>query len=395
MRVVPTSSPARFAQLRDLHARGHCASSMLWFIVAIGQVAADLVLHRRVPPLYQDGAAYHLLATRLAQHGAFGPPVAFRPPGWVFVLAGVYRVTGPHPVAGLALNVILAGFSAVLLFKLGQRLGLPLAASWLLALGAGLFPWMLMLGATLYSEVLYVCILIILALAVVRLWEHPGGGAWRWGLLGALAGGGALVRPALLFWLPVVFVFALRRGGPGRLRTATALCAGAFVVLCPWTVRNYLRLHAFVPIDTAGGSTLAVANNDLARAGQSQAGLPPIPPGTEVQGDSAYRKAALNWIGAHPAGFVALIGQRLLRSLDPTALLNKGVVGSAPTRWLVRGIWAMVLALAAWGIILRHRGPWAWLLTLFVPQAVEITLFGGGFRFFAPCVCLGALWVAV
>jgi hypothetical protein len=368
------------------------SSWLLGLGVACGQLAADLVLHRRVQPLYQDGAAYHQLATRLSQHGAFGPPVAFRPPGWVFLLATVYRITGVHPMAGLVINAALSGATAVLLLHLGRRLGLPPVAAWLAALGSGLFPWLLMLGATLYSEPFYIFLLVALALGVVTLVQSPRRGAWRWGIIGALGGVAALVRPAFLVWLPIGLVLALRRGGARPVRSAMALCIGLIAVLAPWTVRNYLRLHSFVPIDTAGGATLATANNDLARAGQSQAGLPVLPPGTETQGDRAYRKAALHWIAGHPAGFAALTVRRLVRGVDPTALLNNGVVGSTSSRWLARCLWAVVLGVGAVGIAFHHRREWSVLLTFLIPQAFEIALFGGGFRFFAPCVPLLATW---
>src|SRR5207244_4249204 len=118
------------------------------------------------------------------------------------------------------------------------------------------------------------------------------------------------------------------------------------------------------------------------------AGLPHIPPGNEVQGDRAYRAAALHWIGSHPVGFVVLVAKRLVRSVDPTALLNNGAKGHTAVRWLARAAWAVVMVVALVGALRRHRGSWAVLLSLLVPQLVEIVLFGGGFRFLAPSVPL-------
>ena len=354
--------------------------------VVLGQVVADIALHSHVSPLYQDGADYHRLAARLALHGAYGPPVAFRPPGWVFVLAAAYRVFGAHPVVGLALNAAFAAAVSLLVQRLGRRLGLSPLASLAAALGAGLFPWMLLLGSTLYSETFYLLILVALALALITALDAGDTRTRTWLLIGGVAGYGALVRPALLFWLPIGAWLVLRRSPRPGVRTTLALALGVVIVLAPWTVRNYARLHTLVPIDTAGGSTLAVANNDLANGAQSSLALPPPPPGSEVKGDQAYRAEALRWIQQHPKRFLVLIGKRLVRSLDPMALLNKGIRGPAPFRWLARAAWALVGLLAAIGAVKYHRGAWAVLLSLLVPQLIEIALFGGGFRFFAPSV---------
>jgi len=350
------------------------------------QILADIALNSHLSPLYQDGGEYHRLAVRLALHGTYGPLVAFRPPGWVFALAGLYRLFGPHPVAGLALNAICSGATALLVQRLGRRLGLPPLASLVAAIATGVFPWTLLLGATLYSETFFVLILVATALVVLSALDRPQVATLRWLAIGALAGLGALVRPAMLFWLPIGAWLALRRRPSGGTRAAAAFLVGVALLLGPWTVRNYARLHTFVPIDTAGGSTLAGANNDLADGGQSTAGLPHIPPGNEVQGDRAFRAAALHWIGSHPAGFVGLVAKRFVRSVDPTALLSNGAKGHAAQRWLARAAWAGVMVLAIVGVIRRHRGSWAVLLSLLVPQLVEIVLFGGGFRFLAPSV---------
>ncbi|HEY2717564.1 MAG TPA: hypothetical protein VGI73_15220, partial [Solirubrobacterales bacterium] len=49
------------------------------------------------------------------------------------------------------------------------------------------------------------------------------------------------------------------RGGPGWRRSlgaAALVCVGIVVVVAPWTVRNAVALHRFVPVSTGGGQVL-------------------------------------------------------------------------------------------------------------------------------------------
>jgi hypothetical protein len=357
-------------------------------VVAMAQVATDVVARGRLDPLYFDGADYHRLAAGLAEHGIYGPPIADRPPGWPVLLAGVYRVVGVHPTAGLALNVALAGLVAAFVVLLAERLGLPPLGAGAAGLIAGLCPWSLVLGATLYTETLYTLIVVLLALLVIAARGRRSQVAW-WAGIGLTTGVGILVRPQLVIWVPFALCFALA----GRRPAAALVFAGAVVlVLTPWTVRNSARLGSFVPFDTRGGVTLAAANNDLSEGGQSTAGLPRFPAGTEVENDLAFRSAAVHWIMADPVRFVGRMDDRLVRTFDPMTKLVHGAFGSVSLRWTVRVIWMSLMAIALWGLVLHHRGPWLVPISFLAATLLLVVVFGGGFRFLVPVVPFLSIW---
>jgi 4-amino-4-deoxy-L-arabinose transferase-like glycosyltransferase len=357
-------------------------------VVAVAQIAADVLLRGRLDPLYYDGADYHRLAAGLAEHGAFGPPVADRPPTWPFLLAAVYRVFGVHPTVGLALNVVLAGLAAALVVLLAGRLGLGWRAAAAAGLAAGLCPWFLALGATLYTETAYTALVAALALLAVTARDRGARTAlWAW--IGLLTGVGLLLRPQLVLWLPFALCLAFAGRRP---KAAVAFMGAVLVVLAPWTVRNYARLGAFVPFDTRGGATLASANNDLSEGGQSTAGLPRFPAGTEVENDETFRSAAIHWITADPARFVGRMDDRLVRTFDPTTRLTHGVYGSVVLRWTARGLWAVLMAFTLWGLVLHHRGPWLVPLSFLAATLLLVVVFGGGFRFLVPVVPFLSIW---
>jgi hypothetical protein len=288
----------------------------------------------------------------------------------------------------LALNVIFAGLAAAVTVLLAGRLGLSPLGAGAAGLAAGLCPWSLILGATLYTETLYTLIVVLLALLVVAAQGRQKQVAW-WAGIGLTTGVGILVRPQLVIWIPfaLCFVFA------GRRPAAVLAFAGAVVlVLTPWTVRNSARLHSFVPFDTRGGGTLAAANNDLSGGGQSTAGLPRIPAGTEVENDRAFRSAAVRWIRADPVRFVGRMDDRLVRTFDPMTKLIHGVFGSPPLRWMVRVIWMILMVIVLWGLVLHHRGPWLVPISVVAATLLLVVVFGGGFRFLVPVVPFLSIW---
>jgi hypothetical protein len=356
--------------------------------VAIAQVATDVVARGRLDPLYFDGADYHRLAAGLAEHGTYGPPIADRPPGWPVLLTAVYRVVGIHPTAGLALNVALAGLAAALVVLLAGRLGLSPLGAGAAGLTAGLCPWSLVLGATLYTETFYTLLVVLLALLVIASRGQRAQVAW-WAGIGLTTGVGILVRPQLVIWVPFAVCFALASRRPAA---ALAFAGAVVLVLTPWTVRNYARLGTFVPFDTRGGVTLAVANNDLSEGGQSTAGLPRFPAGTEVENDRAFRSAAVHWILADPVRFVGRIDDRLVRTFDPMTKLVHGVFGSAFLRWTVRVIWMLLMAIALWGLVLHHRRRWLVPISFVTATLLLVVVFGGGFRFLVPVVPFLSIW---
>lgn len=360
-------------------------------LAAAFQVACALLLSGSVDPLYGDAADYHRLAGGLAHSLTYGPPQAVRPPGWPIVLGFSYWVFGSLPIVGIALNAVLIGLSFVMLVQLGQTLGLTTNQGRAAGLGYCLFPWVLVVGSTLYAEIFFNFLLILLCWVVVRVRSAHQISSWWWIAPGLIAGYSCLVRPVMAFWLPAGLLFALSR--QVKWRAAIAATLGIVLILTPWTIRNYQRLGSFVPLSTNGGNTLMQANNDTSGAGMSE--VPPVS-GDEATWDPVHRQVALNWVKQHPGEFAKRVPQRLVRTLDPAALGASGVVGSPTPRWAARGLWLCALIAIAIGLIKRHRRNWLVPLSIVTFVALlPVTVYGGAFRFLMPALPFFALWAVV
>ena len=125
----------------------------------------------------------------------------------------------------------------------------------------------------------------------------------------------AAVLPFLLGWL----AYRARQRGDGRWLSRPTLAVGILLLCCvPWTVRNYVVFHSFVPLRSVLGLQLWLGNND-----QYQDHFPgwlhPIDNSVERAkyvrlGEMAYmdekRREAVHWMVTHPWREVQLFAQR-------------------------------------------------------------------------------------
>ncbi|CAB3395500.1 conserved membrane protein of unknown function [Kyrpidia spormannii] len=274
-------------------------------------------------------------------------PTAFRPPGYPFFLMAVYAVY-PSVLAAKLANVALDGLWMWAVYTLaaagGKRAGL---------LGAGVaavFPTSVAYSSVLGTETLSAALVMVIAALHVRGFDRrPAGIA----ALGALMGGLALVKPYFAV-MPVLYgalyylrareergapVTALRHPGAGPrgwLRPWTAGTAwrrailalvvsgaAAAAVVAPWTVRNALVFHRFIPISTNGDFVLYINNNDANRGWyldplqvpnsifKTDRVLGPDGVYDEAVAMARAKEEGIAWIRAHPLGFIRLGIDRL------------------------------------------------------------------------------------
>jgi hypothetical protein len=283
-----------------------------------------------------DDLGYLLRAQYLASHYALMPIIgpdhrhyadAYWPPLFPAVLAALTKLHAAGVAVGIArpaglitwlrlamstLNAVSLVALTVLAFRLwGRRTAL--ATAWI---GALYLPW-IDVGASLYSESLSVPLVIALSLATLE-YRHTGR---RLTLVvaGSLAGLATMTHGNGVVLIPAVCAAVWTAGGrparsstAGGMRRAVAVIAVSGAVIAPWTVRNAIELHAFVPLATSLGNTLAGTYNARS-AGNSPPARWLIPshrveyraiyrshPTPGPAQDAALRDRALRYIEGHP-----------------------------------------------------------------------------------------------
>jgi 4-amino-4-deoxy-L-arabinose transferase-like glycosyltransferase len=233
------------------------------------------------------------------------------------------RVKAVQSLAG-ALTVGLIGLMA--LYCAGPRAGVWAAGI------AAVYPPLVSLPAYALSETLYSAVALATAFALQLAVDRSGSGRSATEdtalalLSGALAGVAALVRPAMLLYLPLALGWLLLRRRPVL---AIAVGAAAIAVITPWTVRNMGVHERFVLIASEGGVTFWTGNHPLARGEGDLAANPDLKlaelafrrarPGLSPEAlEPLYYQDAFAGIAGHPLDWATLVARKAFYSVVPT-----------------------------------------------------------------------------
>ena len=253
-----------------------------------------------------------------------------RAPMYPLFLAAIGAGRAPHDAAPTAVKVAQSVVGALAVWVIGLlawRLGgsaAGLVSAWI----AAVYPPLVWIDAYVLTEGLYCALALSTVLVLDRAIDRADAGQpWtpRAIAAGALCGIAILVRPAMLFFLPVagVWLFLRHRRALAAIAIMTAL-----VVVAPWTVRNYRTYGRFVLVASEGGVTFWTGNHPLARGEGDLAANPEIkvaeiafraryPALTAEELEPLYYREAVEYIAHHPAWWVGLLGRKLFYTFVP------------------------------------------------------------------------------
>jgi hypothetical protein len=205
--------------------------------------------------------------------GAHGPS-AFRTPLYPALLALVFSVTGVSVTAARLFTVVVSTAFVASLGALGWRLG-GRRVGLVCLFGSALYPPFLLASYGLQYEVVFL-LLTCLALLAALQWRQEPDRIWLLAAAGLLTGLAILCREtAALVLVPTwLFVWQQRSRMSGR-RLAGLLAlvtAGAMVVVAPWTIRNAVTMHAFIPVSDSPQEALAGSYNATTAADSANLG---------------------------------------------------------------------------------------------------------------------------
>ncbi|HEX4010352.1 MAG TPA: glycosyltransferase family 39 protein [Solirubrobacteraceae bacterium] len=392
-----------------------------------------------------DAGTYNRMASMIANYGDYHTgdkpksgaggsrgPTAYFPPAFPYLLAAADLVDG-HAAGGKTavpperIEMAVLGTISVAFVGLVALEAFGEGAAWAALVVAAFYPVMIELSGTLVAENLVVTLELAAAWTALRARRaRSGGRAYLWiAATGVLTGLAALTHEnAILYVIPFgIGAWGVARAGPaGRAGPAEragpgsdrrharlrALGAPLLLIVCtclmiaPWTIRNAVELHAFVPIADETGITLAGTYNP------ASANDPQVPykwhlfshvrslrhfaresnRDTEVQLSDRLQTAALDYIKAHPLAPIEAGFDNTLRMFEIEGTyawhasaraigLKTTIAGEA-----ILGFWIVCLVAIAGAFTRRaRRAPWwLWLMPILwwlsiVPINVETPRF--------------------
>ena len=288
---------------------------------------------------YRLGGEIGRVALSLLHTGQFADPymiptgpTAHPTPLSPALLALIYHAFGMTATAGYV-RALVGISSHSLLYALlpwfAPRLGLGRLAGIFGGVACALIPMQgageaIGLGATAHASLAFA----LMTIAFLHRWRLDGTSAARSLLLGIACGASFHVLPPLLLVVAGCVLFELWwKRDRRKWLSSTCVAAGAILACVPWTWRNYAALHNFFFIRSNFGLELRIANHTgadadmeitYARQGTIRHPSENLEEARQVRdlGEAEYMRRArdegLEWIRAHPAGFLRLTLMRFL-----------------------------------------------------------------------------------
>lgn len=381
------------------------------------RILYNVTVARAYVPAY-DSAQYQLIGWHLIDEHCFclHPLIttAYRPPLWPWLIAALSLLVGRADLYDRLLLCVLGASTCLLVFLFardlfGRRSGL------LAGLIAALYPALFIYDGWMYTESLYTFLLFALCYCLLRIQRNGDNRTGPWLLCGLLLALLALTRPnglllIGLLWLWVVLLVWRKHLGRRALRGAAVATAIACLLIGPWTLRNYLVAHSFIPVATGDGTVLLGAYNDQAATQPEHLGswtnplktdpgvLAPFPLYTcnavcEVAREDASKNAALQWISGHASELPHLLAAHLHNFWTPYTREADLPMERFPDLLASRVVLAMsltlplpIFALAALGLVVTVRNRRELLFAYLVILAAlgEALAYYGSARFRAP-----------
>jgi 4-amino-4-deoxy-L-arabinose transferase-like glycosyltransferase len=284
-------------------------------------------------------------------------PLLAELPGPGLMLAAVWELTGSERLIygkivqiALDLGVLLLLYRVVLLLFARRRAALLAAA-----LYAVCFP-VARQTALVDPDIWALYFMIAIIALYLEAMRSPHRRRWLVAC-GLTVGVGALFRANVVL-LPIVLGLASIRWpvtgrtprwptGARPLRDALGIVAVSALVLAPWTIRNYIEVHRFIPIRTGSGMSLweglgevhnsfGAIDDDLATYAQVHRVHPNLVLFSPAY-DEYLQQRALHAIAQHPLFYAKLVGRRVL--LSTVALYESAWMyrtGESPVRYRAR-----------------------------------------------------------
>jgi 4-amino-4-deoxy-L-arabinose transferase-like glycosyltransferase len=365
-------SPWRSIVLTVARLRGKPLLVLILLTAALVRLPIALYMGDQVTvlPGIQDQVSYDALARSLLDGRGYSftenwypfTPANTPTAHWSFLyplyLAGVYTLTGYHPLVARLLQGIVGGaLLCFLIYRIGRRVvneetGL---------VGAGLaavYGYFIYYNVALMTETFFIVLVLLTLYLGIEVKENPT--LLRWVGLGLSLGLASLLRQTVLLFVPflLIWLFLELRTRSIRLWHFAIPIVIILLLVTPWTLRNYRIYHQFLLLNSNAGYALYASNNpNLGTDWRNDAVVVPVPEALKGQNeaklDRALTQRGIEFILADPARYLRLSMDKTLEffwfwpSSDSSRIsnLNRVLSFGLYLPFMLFGLW---LSLSRW-----------------------------------------------
>lgn len=266
---------------------------------------------------------YEAIATNL-EHGngysGYRPgPTAYEEPVYPALVGLTYRVFGHSHRAVYVVQVLLALLSGYLVYRIGIIL---LGSRFLSTLAVGMMAIYLPMIRSTMDVMTEITFATLLALSIFLLLKALGSNnIGKFLICGLVTGATVLCRSITLVMPVALFLMLLLypRQNKRVVISFIAFCLGMMVVITPWTIRNYLAFHAFVPVVTKSNYVLWEGTYGEGGSVANTGGVPPFVQRfrdrhpTEIQEYRFFGHEVVRNVKSHPLRYIGLAPIKFVR----------------------------------------------------------------------------------
>ncbi|WP_169911630.1 glycosyltransferase family 39 protein [Clostridium oryzae] len=277
------------------------ALRILWMVFIPTVPVSDFLLYHKGALSILSGKGYRI----------YGYLSAYEPIGYSAFLVTIYFLFGSSIIAAKIANIVLSVVNILLIMAIMKQTGFNKKVILLAAALFSVMPIQIMYTSVVSTEVLFTTSLLLITYVLFSNLKYKDI------LLGAIIGIAALIKPYMMIFQFLIFVYYIFTEFNLKLALKSLMLITVMmaIVIAPWTIRNYTIFHKFIPISTNGGYNLYVNNNPYATgAWQDPFKIPNSPLKiykhkndefwNEVKVDEEGKKLAYNWILHNPVDFV-------------------------------------------------------------------------------------------
>lgn len=276
-----------------------------------------------VLPGIQDQVSYDALAHSLLEGRGYSftekwypfTPAYTPTAHWSFIyplyLAGIYAVTGYHPLVARIVQAVVSGaLICLLIYLIGRRVANKNTG--LVAAGlAAVYGYFIYYNAALMTESFFIILVLLILYLSIELKETPT--LIHWLVLGFSLGLAALLRQTILLFAPflILWLFIELRARTIKWWFFALPVVIVILMVAPWTLRNYQIYDQFLLLNSNAGYALFASNNpNLGTDWRNDIVVVPVPKElagqNEAQIDRALTKKGIEFILVDPERYLRL-----------------------------------------------------------------------------------------
>ncbi|EPS47648.1 hypothetical protein CFSAN002369_21398 [Clostridium botulinum CFSAN002369] len=193
-------------------------------------------------------------------HYYLGKPIAFQPMGYPFALGIFYRLMGSNDIIlGKILNVIFSSITLIIILNILLKVFHNKKLIYITLFIITFLPNYIAYNNVLGSEVLITLLLSI----IIYLQLCNFNNKFRYAIIGLFIGLATLTKPFFILY-PVIIAITEWLKNKNIKETFKIFFISysiVFLIVAPWTYRNYKHFNLLVPVSYNGGYVLFINNN--------------------------------------------------------------------------------------------------------------------------------------